>query len=253
MADNTKLQATFTKLDSKNDGHWMPNGEPRLDVVRKLASDNSIKLVDIQATGYVRPSAAPKEDAEFKVPADQAEPKASTETGLTPAAQADGGTTLAAEPPVEGQEVTDEEWYAILEQRVNDGKIAVEAARTKQQEGAKEEAAAIKALNAAKVEFAREFPPMTAADNVKEYIASENAKRAARVENRMAPARVDMAMGRGNNRGWRRPVRGIVGPDGNLIKNADGTVTMPTQMQVRPRQVIPSMGTRPSAGAVQRA
>jgi hypothetical protein len=141
-----------------------------------------------------------------------------------------------------GEYMTDEEVYDLMQQNVEIYDAAVVAARAKKAEAEKEEIAALAGFNQARKEFAAKFPPKTAADNVKEYIESENAKRAARAG--LAPSRVDAAMGRSNSRGWRRPVRGITGRDGNLIKNTDGSVAMPRPMQVRPRPVLPSMGTR---------
>jgi hypothetical protein len=173
-------------------------------------------------------------------------------TGADPAGKpADATQAANAAEPTETVEMSEEEVYQELEQRVVDAEQALKDARAKQADGHKEEIAAMAALNAAKAEFVAAYPPLTPAENVKLYIASENAKRAERAGYGAPASRVDAAMTRGNSRGWRRPVRAVAGPDGNLIKNTDGSVAMPRQMQVRPRPVVPSM--RPTGGAVQRA
>jgi hypothetical protein len=237
MAQN--LQATFAKLDPANDDHWTHDGLPKLSVVQKLASDQSIKLRDIQATGFVRPNAPQAANTDF----DATDPVEHTGVNVNapqadPAAQADPAT------PEQGEFLTEDEVHEILSQRVADAEQALKDARAKQAEGHREEIEAMAAINAARTEFTAAFPPLTDAENRKLYIASENAKRAERAGYGAPASRVDAAMGRSNSRGWRRPVRGITGADGSLIKNADGSVAIPRPMQVR-RQALPSqMGGR---------
>jgi hypothetical protein len=230
-----KIVAALGKLDPANDDHWTPDGLPKVGVVQKLASDQTIKLRDIQeaAPGFERTAQvqAPGATDDFGDPVEQI------------GAEATGAAADAAQPTndAEGDDfISDDEMHEILVQRVVDYDTARKAARAKQAEGAKEEVEALKALNAAKAELNAKFPPLTAAENIKQYLASEQAKRAA--AHGHGNARVDAAMARGNARGWRRPVRAVAGADGNLIKGADGQVVMPRSMQVRPRAVVPSMG-----------
>ena len=190
---------------------------------------------------------APKVAAKPAQPAVQKPAPAQAAKPVEPAADAQ-----APEGQNADEELSEEEVYMILEGRVSDAEEAVKAARAKQAEGAKEEVEGLKVLNAARAEFKAAFPPMTQAENIKEYLASEQAKREARVAHTGQPVRVDQAFGRGNSRGWKRPTRGVMGRDGNLVKNPDGSVAVPRPMQVRPQGVVPSMGTR-AAGTVQRA
>lgn len=209
-------------------------------------------------------------DADFSAPntnespatkeaAPQTPPKSAAVNKPAPAAQpveplqAEAGAENHADN--DGDFMTEDEVYQILEARVADAQAEVDAARQKQSEGAKEELAALKALKAAQAEFKSSFPPLTPAENIKQHLASEQAKRAARA-GQYPPgtptARVDQAFSRGNSRGWRRPTRGVVGVDGNLVKAPDGSVAIPRPMQVRPQPVVPSMGNRANAGPVQR-
>lgn len=264
MADQTqtnpKILAALTKLDHKNDDHWTPDGLPKLGIIQKLASDNTIKLRDIQVVGYTR---NPPADKPVLVPVKPVEaapivaaPQASDDdfsatdpvehTGAdVNGAAADPAATQTEPPEPESEYMTEGEVHEILQQRVAEAEQGLKDARTKQAEGQREEGTALQALRDAKAEYNATFPPMTDAENRKQYIASENAKRAERAGHG-APSRVDAAMTRSNSRGWRRPVRGVTGADGHLIKNADGSVAMPRPMQSRPvRAAVPSnMGGR---------
>jgi hypothetical protein len=48
------LAAAFARLDPKNDKHWMPNGQPQLDMIRAFTGDRSITAAMIAASGFVR-------------------------------------------------------------------------------------------------------------------------------------------------------------------------------------------------------
>jgi hypothetical protein len=234
---NAKITNALSKLDTANDDHWTPDGLPKVGVVQKFANDQTIKLRDIQAAapGFDRGTATPATD-DFGDPIEQV-----TQAAPVAAAAAAAAAEGAGEAPAD-EAISEDDLHDMLAQRVTDYDQAVTDARAKQAQGAKEEVEALKALNAAKVELNAKFPPLTAAENIKQYLASEQAKRAA--AHGHATARVDASMARGNARGWRRPVRGVTGADGNLIKGPDGQVVMPRSMQVRPRAVLPSVGGR---------
>jgi hypothetical protein len=234
---NEKITAALAKLDPANNDHWTDEGFPKTGVVQRFANDQSIKRQDIQAAApdFVRP--AVKTDDPFD---DGPVEHTGTEESGAPADAAQEGNGGIADSEADNDFISEDDLKLLLQQRVEDYDNALKAARAKQAEGAKEEVQALKDLNEAKRELNAKFPPKTAAENIKEYLASEQAKRAAAHGHGMA--RVDQAMARGNSRGWRRPVRGVVGADGNLMKNPDGTVATPRPMQVRPRPVLPSTG-----------
>jgi hypothetical protein len=233
-----KIRAALAQLDPTNNDHWTDDGLPKTGVVQRIANDQTIKRQDIQAAqpGFERPAVvtAPPTISDFGEPIDTA-PKA--DAGAPAAAVA-----AATDADAEVEYLTDDQVFGILQKRCDDAEAELTAARKQIVDGQAREKAAMLAVVETKAELVRNFPPLTAAENVKQYIASEQAKRAARVESRRYPgSQVDASMQRGNSRGWRRPVRGVMGADGSLIKGADGQVIMPRPMQARP---MPAGGIR---------
>jgi hypothetical protein len=220
-----KIRAALLQLDAANDDHWTDDGLPVTSVVQRLATDQTITREDIQAAqpGFERGAHAPIEPVAVMDSAFGAEPE-------------------SAAADAESRELTDEELLAVLTQAVKDQEKVLEAARQKQKDGAAEERAAIAALNKAQANLTHAFPPLTPEQNIRLHIEAQNAERAARAGYRLPPSQLDAAMSRGNARGWgRRAVRAISGPDGTLLKGADGKPVMPRPMQANPR-FLPSRG-----------
>jgi len=234
-----KIRAALAQLDPTDNDHWTDDGLPKTGVVQRIASDQTIKRSDIQAAspGFERPAPTDQPPVDdFGQAVDQTA-QAGTETAGGPKAEAakptDGDETLEGN---EGEFMSEEEVHSILVQRVAACENDIQAADKALADAQNARIAAVKARDAARKDLNAKFPPMTDAEMRKQHIASENARRAAMVEGRGAMAsRVDQAMARGNSRGWRRPVRGVVGADGNLIKTPDGRVAIPQPMRTRPQ------------------
>lgn len=225
----TRIRAALAQLDPANPDHWTDDNLPKTAVVQRILSDQTIKRQDIQNAmpGFERPPVEPATD-DFGAPLDGG-------TTLKQGAPLLDAESAAAQNGEDGEYLTEAEVEAILKERVAEFDQAVKDARKKQADGAKEEREALIALNKAKAELNSAFPPKTAEQNVKDYIASENAKRAARAGGGVYPnARVDQAMARSNSRGWRRPIRAVMGADGNLMRGPDGQIAMPRPVQARP-------------------
>lgn len=205
-----KIRASLEQLDPADDKHWTDDGLPRENVVRQFAGDQTISRKDIQDAhpGFQRHAVKP-------AATDTVAPKLDPLTGEPTAAvaAADGGTTLL-DPNADltkntGELMTEDEVRAVLEDRV---KAATQQLADAQQAVRDANNAVIDAQGAiikAREDLTREFPPMTPAQNVKAYIASEMAQRArAFGHNGIAPgSQIDAAMQRSNSRGWRRPSR----------------------------------------------
>jgi hypothetical protein len=227
-----KIRDALAQLDPQNNEHWTDEGLPRTGVVQRIANDQTIKRGDIQAANpnFARPQVGDPLGDPVEVTGADVNGKLADEGGAAAAA-------AAAAAPAQEQEdeyLTEAEVKQVLLDRVNAAQTAVNAAQKQISEGHRAEAESNKTLNAALVDFRRAFPPLTPAQNIKAHIAGENFRRMMAVQGRAGLAsQVDNAMKRGNSRGWRRPVRGVAGPDGNLIKDAAGNVVVPRQMQTR--------------------
>ncbi len=220
---NAKIRAALTQLDPSNNDHWTDDGLPKTGVVQRIAHDQTIKRQDIEAAmpGFERPTKAAQSSAQddFGQPVEAA----SAETDATPA-------------EAQSEYLSEAEIRVVLVKRVKDAKMAIIAADKKKADAENERIAAVKALRVAESDFHAQFPPMTATQNVKAHIASENARRMEQVTGQRQASQVDRAMQRGGraNVVWKRPVRGVIGADGNLIKDAAGNVAIPRAPQVRP-------------------
>ena len=205
-----KIQTALNQLDPTNDQHWTDDGLPREGVVRKLASDQTISRKEIQEArpGFQRTPAPVTHDPVTGEPvvAEGAAP-GSGSGGIDPSNIGDPSKNT-------GELMTESEVRGILEGHVKAANSELEAARLAVLDAHKREDAAKTAVQGARTDFAREYPPLTPALNVKQYIASEQAERARAAANRgysaptIAPgSQIDAAMQKGNSRGWRRQVR----------------------------------------------
>ncbi len=215
-----KIRHALTQLDAANDGHWTEDGLPREGIVRKLAGDTTISRKDITDAhpGFQRNPVvpAPKDGdivdeltGETVTPgaagkADTAAQKAATESG------ADSTDGAHADPAQNtGDYMTEGEVREVFETRVKNCITALADAQQAVRDANNSVIVAQNDLQKARADLSREFPPMTQAENVKQYIASEmEERRRAHGYGGIAPgSQIDAAMARGNSRGWRRPSR----------------------------------------------
>lgn len=197
-----KIREALKQLDVSDNSHWTDDGLPRTGTVQKIASDPSIDRKSIQAAwpGFQR---HPVKDAAKVATSEAAAPAA--EDPLTGEASADPAQN-------DGEFMSEDEVKAILTQRVSDAIAGETAALDKIKDGQRELIEARKKVAVARSDYQREFPPMTQAENVKQYLASELARRAEAAgvgrQDGLSGSQIDNAMQRGNKRGWRRPTRG---------------------------------------------
>lgn len=198
-AQTTKIREALKQLDISDNSHWTEDGLPRTGTVQKIANDQTITRQTIQAAwpGFQRTPVVGKPVTPAPTP---------TEAPLS------GAIDASADPALnEGEPMTEDEVREILNQRVVDALGAENAAQDKIKDGQRELIEARKQVQIARNDFQREFPPKTAAQNIKEYLASELARRAADAgvsPSGLSGAQIDNAMQRSNSRGWRRPARG---------------------------------------------
>jgi hypothetical protein len=209
MAIKDAIMQALAQLDQTNDEHWTDDGLPRTSVVQRLANDPEIRRTDIQA---VAPSFMRK-------PGDaQGDPQETVTSTGQAAEPGSGGGGAPATADVPASDATDLKAEALA--RLNEAEFAVLEARKGLDDARKVERAAINELDAAKLNHSRQFPPLTAAENIKQHLASEARIREARVQhqgtNVYGKDNIDVAMnGRHPKNGRRseyaRPNRPLVG------------------------------------------
>jgi hypothetical protein len=198
-----KIRAALAQLDPKNDAHWTDDGLPRTGVVQKLASDPNLTRKEIQEAnpGFQREPTKPAVTA-----GDDLDPLTGEPGSGTGVVEGEG---LGDPTKNTGDLMSEAEVRAILEGKVKDAIHALDDAQQGVRDAHNLVTQRQTELTAARADLTREFPPMTAAENVKAYIASEVAQRAAAfAPHGIAPgSQIDAAMQRSNSRGWRRPTR----------------------------------------------
>lgn len=248
------IRTALQQLDPANGDHWTDDGLPKTGVVQRVAKDTTISRKEIQEAwpNFERPEPEPAVAAEAPNFAEAAAPDA------LPVALdgsiGDGSTETGGAPPVEGRQVDDDtpmtadEIRQALEQNVIDAENGLLDARRRHAQAANDIPVLINAVAAARKELARQFPPMSAQDNIREYIETQNALRAARVNAGASPSTLDASFGRLGGSRYINPRRAVQGADGNLVKGPDGSVARPRPQQTRP---IGSLGRQQNAKPVR--
>lgn len=173
-----EITAALSKLDPQNNEHWTDDGLPVTRVVQTLANEPGIKRSDINevAPGFSRTSADPVE---------------ATGTGEPAAPE----VSASVEGAGLGEKATFQTAFEEAEKALAQAKDVRIAAQRAELEAQKHRDKALTALNAA-------FPPLTHAQNIKQYINHEQAQRA----ERFGPgSQLDAAMSARRSRGWSRP------------------------------------------------
>lgn len=203
-----KVRAALAQLDSTNDKHWTDDGLPREGVVRQFAGDQTISRKDIQDAypGFQRNATKPGAAA-----GDDIDPL----TGAPVVAEGTGIVVESNDDPSKntGDPMTESEVREVLEGRV---RAATQAVADRQQDVRDANKAVVDAqayLVKVREDLTREFPPLTQAENIKQFIASEMEQRARimGVNQRSPGSQIDAAFARGNSRGWKRPSTGRQG------------------------------------------
>jgi len=220
-----KLRAALSQLDHGNDDHWTADGSPRTSVVQKIAADQTITRTHINeaAPGFARNAKlASATDPVENVGEDNKPSK------FTPVITDDEMGQIDTSGKGEGEPLSEAEVEAVLKKRVKAAEDAINAAILKRKDANNEEIAARKAYEKACFDLQHAFPPKTQADNIKDFLADQHRQRqiaAGLVPGRASASQLDLAMTRGNSRGWTRPRdasgtggrRGIILPDGRQV------------------------------------
>lgn len=199
MATADAIKQALSQLDHTNDEHWTDDGLPRTSTVQKLANDPEIRRPDIQA---VAPT--------FMRKTGDAQPAPVVETARD-----------LEDAPATADVTAPDDLKAAARKRVSDAEVAVAAARNGIDTARKVERAATKELDNARLDLAREFPPLSEAENLKQHIQHETEMRAQRVraigpQQIVGKDNIDIAMNarqpsRGRRSEYARPNRAPMG------------------------------------------
>lgn len=217
MADSNLIKQALAKLDVNNDNHWTAEGQPRIDTVKMLASDQTITRDDIT-------KASPEFTRETATAALTQAPVAQTGQG---SAGADSN-----EPPVDNQPPAIQETAVIVapvnldeyDAAIADAWEAVDEMNQARVKFDEEYAKRVKAYDAAVDAKVQAGAGETVVNAIQGYHESQKRLLQARADrgrtlqeagltakdlSALLPGRspIDAAMGRKTSRGTQRPVR----------------------------------------------
>jgi hypothetical protein len=169
--DKEALKQVLKSLDQANDALWTDDGSPLISEVQRLANDKTITRVQINDA---IPGFARKPTKGFvEEPPDET----GDEISLDPlvAAQVDPNPA-----PVQDEEDDDifssaerEDVKAIAQRRVLEAELALTEAKARTVEAYRAERAAELRFTKTKNLYNTKFPPMSAAENIKQHIARQ--------------------------------------------------------------------------------
>lgn len=217
MTTPAALKQVLDTLDITKDENWTDDGAPMLDVVQKLANDDSITRDQINeaAPGFVRQVGETKTVVSESLVATGGKPKVTKPT--------------AEKPPGEDltqREFTDDEMRQILDRSVRNAEAKLVAAQQAQAEATKEVARCQNILQRAHVNHHNRFPQITPAANIKAHLQSQinlSRERAGlgpeQKGGEIVVNQIDATMQRNSKRiGQQRPNRPVMG--GKLVSAA---------------------------------
>jgi hypothetical protein len=222
MTDSNLIKQALAKLDVSNDNHWTAEGQPRIDTVKMLASDQTITRDDIT-------KASPEFTRETATAALAQAPVAQAPVAQTGQGSAGAGSN---EPPVDNQPPAIQETAAIVDPvnldeydaAIADAWEAVDEMNQARVKFDEEYAKRVKAYDAAVDAKVQAGAGETVVNAIQGYHESQKRLLQARADrgrtlqeagltakdlSALLPGRspIDAAMGRKTSRGTQRPVR----------------------------------------------
>jgi hypothetical protein len=211
-----KIKAALAQLNPNDPEHWTDDGLPITKVVQTFADEVGIKRSDINevAPGFSKASLNLNGPAATTLP-EPVEP-------IAP--QADAVLQDSTET------ISEDDFKVALTAAFNQAEADLEAAKADVVAARKRELNATQARDAAMLKLQSEFPPMSAAENIQQFIRHEADQRAKAhgVRGFGGVSQLDAAMSnRGKARGWGRPQRGqqrVTMPDGRTVNVIAGSL-----------------------------
>lgn len=184
------IVTALQKLDSGNAEHWTDDGLPRVDVVRALANDTAVTRSDINkaAPGFSQATM----DGTGAEPPDVLPGELSAEAEKA----ALNGTDDAPEVAELTGELSKEELKEAMKARIDRAEVRIEAARKAIRESQLELRKAEQIHTRAVQDFNSRFPPLSAAQAIKDHLRRQAEHQINQLDNAMAVR---------GKRGWQRP------------------------------------------------
>lgn len=201
-ATSDQIKEALQKLDSGNDAHWTDDGLPQIAAVRDLTGDQTVKRGDINSAlpGFSRAGTeadAGTTDADTSLPGD-------------PVEALDGSVAGSEETIVEAADeltMDEQDLREAMKKRINDTQARVLQAS----EALREAATFLKKCEdwnkRAIEEYNRRFPPMTAAQAIKDHLRRHQAMKTAEART-VALNPIDAAL-MSREKGFKRPQNGM--------------------------------------------
>lgn len=203
------IAEVLNSLDHTNDAIWTDDGSPLVSEVQRLANDKTITRAQINDAlpGFARKiaDATANEDE----PATGGEPELAPKSTVNTAPGAPFDDRMEPEVNGAGEPLSEDQVRAILTRRIRDAEQALTDARMRTSESRQEERKCEQRLARAHADHQRHYPAITAAENIKQHLESQQRQlreRVTGVGSGGGISQVDQAMQRSNKRGWTRPV-----------------------------------------------
>lgn len=204
------IREVLKSLDHKNDALWTDDGSPLVGEIQRLTNDKTVTRAEINEAqpGFTRIIAV--------AVADDAADEPTEGIGSAPAPEIVLKTTdtpppfdARLEPEVNGQgpALSEIEVRAILVRRIADAEQAVMDAKGRVAAAQADVIRAEQRHARAIADCQRKYPPLTAAENIKRHLASQQEALRQRVEGDGGVSQIDTSMGQSNKRGWTRPFK----------------------------------------------
>lgn len=206
------IREILKTLDHKNDALWTDDGSPKVGEIQRLANDKTITRAEINEAqpGFGRIIAVAVADDAGDEPTEGIgsgpDPSIVLKTTDTPPPP---GFDAKIEPEVNGpgEPLSEIEVRAILVRRIADAEQAVMDAKARVASAQADVIRAEQRHARAIADCQRKYPPISAAENIKRHLASQQEALRQRVEGDGNVSQIDTSMGQSNKRGWTRPLR----------------------------------------------
>lgn len=209
-ATKDELISALRELDTTNDANWTDDGSPRVDVLRGLLNDATVTRAQINEA---LPGFSRKGDA-----TPEADLAAQTATGGAPDDQPldadtedmvlqDAVEELDLNDPTRDQPLDREQVRVLMKKRIDDASQEIVEAQLSIRNANAHLIAVQKRHSRLIGDFNRRFPPLSAAENIKQHLAAHQARKTAAAQEGQGISQVDLAMSQTNRRGWKRPTR----------------------------------------------
>lgn len=172
--DKTAIAEALATLDHTNDELWTDDGAPKVEVIKHLCNDDKITRAQINEAqpGFMRKSTtAIDEDTQAPVETKVATPPDQFPNGNEPPEVTAGGDDELED--LVNFSGNDEDLKAIAQRRIDDAADNLTEKRKASDQAVRDLRAAEARHSRALALYAAKFPPISAAENIKQHLARQ--------------------------------------------------------------------------------